>query len=961
MGSRIIVETSSAKKRQLDRQLTLLGQTVTQWVDEALDEVVQAPTSDQRCLLGLADQDVIAALEALDWEFRDSSTNYLTHDLHPYPAKFIPQIPQRLIAALSHPGEVIWDPFSGSGTTAVEALLAGREAIGTDANPLSAIIGAAKCATLDLEGRDYLLSIADQFESLADSTPSLEAELEHTRIDRAAIVPDIPNIEHWFTPSVIAELSLIRLRIDALTDPLLAVARVALSKLIVRVSNQDSETRYSSRKKNLVSGSVLRIFGANLRSTVKRCMAAGKFLRYRTAKFGTLNIGSSPTTTYPPSVTVAPGSIDFVITSPPYPNATDYHLYHRFRLFWLGYDPRALGRIEIGSHLRHQKEQSGIAEYVSEMTVAIGQIFAALRPGRYATMVVGDGIYTGTTYNTADMLAHAATLVGFDVVGTIQRKISTMRRSFIAAARRASTEEILILKRPETENELVLSPPPYKLWKFEHALRIEEVKALTTCRDAEISRAKSGALHLATQCADLRSLRLAAYNGSISNHTMSPVQTWSAILEANGHDRRSRNSKYATHGLHAYKGKYYPQLARCLINICSGPEASTVLDPFCGSGTTLLEAYLTGRRSYGVDLNPLAVLIAQAKLAALTINPVVYRASIHRFLASLANLRPLDPSIVFDAELLPEMTSWFPLPVLKKLASIRVEIEKMPDPRIRDFLLVVLSSLVRKVSNQEPKDLRIRRRLEPIEDAHVYELFAARLREQLSRVLHLVRAEGCAPAIMHDSMIVHGDCRNAETYSALGLRSVDCVVTSPPYSTALPYIDTDRLSLLLVHGLSKGDRNAIERSLLGNREVSLSKRKELDAQIDGEVFHGVSSETAIALIRRLRRVTKGGSGGFRVQNTPGLLLSYFCGMSRAISVIANVLREDGKAAFVIGDSMTFAGGKATTIPTTRCLVEMCDAAGLRLWKSFKVDVTTQDQLHVGNAIRKNAALIFTKS
>ena len=113
---------------------------------------------------------------------------------------------------------------------------------------------------------------------------------------------------------------------------------------------------------------------------------------------------------------VKPGSVDLIVTSPPYANANDYHLYHRFRLFWLGFDPRKLAKKEIGSHLRHQKEQSGIQEYLEEMEQCLGHMIRGLRPGRFAVMVVGDSLFSGKLSHTAGLLGERAKKVGFGLL-----------------------------------------------------------------------------------------------------------------------------------------------------------------------------------------------------------------------------------------------------------------------------------------------------------------------------------------------------------------------------------------------------------------------------------------------------------------------------------------------------------------------------------------------------------------
>ncbi|HJR49283.1 MAG TPA: DNA methyltransferase, partial [Nitrososphaeraceae archaeon] len=90
----------------------------------------------------------IKNLYTLDWELEDADTRYYTHGYHPYSAKYIPQIPYRLVSKFTKKNELVLDNFMGSGTTLVESKLLGRNAIGIDVNPLACLISKVKTTTI---------------------------------------------------------------------------------------------------------------------------------------------------------------------------------------------------------------------------------------------------------------------------------------------------------------------------------------------------------------------------------------------------------------------------------------------------------------------------------------------------------------------------------------------------------------------------------------------------------------------------------------------------------------------------------------------------------------------------------------------------------------------------------------------------------------------------------------------
>src|SRR6266567_3827210 len=203
----------------------------------ALEDVADAPT-------------VLKRLKNINWAFTADPTNYLSHDLHPYPAKFIPQIPRNVIARLSLRGELVYDPFGGSGTTALEAILLGRRALSTDAHPLAKIIGEAKTLTLTKEEEEEVAAFAERLLILSRYKEDLEAELSQARDDSRNFIPDIPNMSEWFHENAIEELGYLRWRIQTIPGrKVRTLAEVVFSRIILKASYQDGETRYARRRR----------------------------------------------------------------------------------------------------------------------------------------------------------------------------------------------------------------------------------------------------------------------------------------------------------------------------------------------------------------------------------------------------------------------------------------------------------------------------------------------------------------------------------------------------------------------------------------------------------------------------------------------------------------------------------------------------------------------------------------
>jgi DNA modification methylase len=953
-GTQILVETTKSQKQALASVLKENGETLTEWFTDNIAEATAdfsiepiLTPQDPSSLESLTDaKKVFSQLKQLDWAFADDDTTYLSHDIHPYPAKFIPQIPRNLIARLSLPGETVWDPFGGSGTTALESVLLGRQAISSDLNPLAEVIGKAKLLTPTKEDDDFLTSLVEELFIVSASKASVLQALNRFA-PLSQFTPDIPNCDQWFHPNAVAELSYLRARIKIFqSEKCQRLASVCLSKIILKSSFQDSETRYARCEKDFPHGKIIRLFASALESSLKKVRYLGTFLQFREARFLTADLRQGNV--------VKPGSVDLIVTSPPYANATDYHLYHRFRLFWLGFDPRELAKKEIGSHLRHQKEQSGIQEYLDEMEQCLSHMIQGLRPGRFAIMVVGDSLFAGKLSHSANLIGKRAEKVGFEVIGEIERELPEHRRSFISTARRLRSESLLVLRKPLEQINIKIFPPPYKLWPYEAEIRKAEISHLIGVRAQEEQNNILAAKINPLQIDKLRQLTFSHSFGAPSIHE---EPTWQAILE-NGDALKTsarKDPKYVTHGIHAYKGKFYPQLARSLFNLAGLSTGQKILDPFCGSGTVPLEAYLNGLEGMGFDMNPLAVKIAKAKTEIVLVDPYLRDRLLALFQQRVAGLKPSSDFSIFPKDSMKEMESWFPTKVIRKLAALLHAIRETPDVRIKDFLEVLLSNIVRDVSQQDPKDLRIRRRDKPIEDAPVFDLFLSHLADQRERLSKFASRSNKAPCKFRDAHIWQKDSRDLSSFNSVGIvkETLDAVVTSPPYATALPYIDTDRLSILLLCGVPSAERSQIEESLTGSREIRNGHRRELESTIERAMFSDVPSLTARALIAKVHRLNTNAEVGFRRKNMAALLLRYFSDMTKVFRNLDVSLKPGASAFFVIGDNVTTAGDKELVIKSAEVLTETAEDIGWVICERIPITVTTENRRHAKNSITEN--------
>ena len=164
---------------------------------------------------------------------------------------------------------------------------------------------------------------------------------------------------------------------------------------------------------------------------------------------------------------------------------------------------------------------------------------------------------------------------------------------------------------------------------------------------------------------------------------------------------QNQSSNIYTHSIHSYPAKmfvYIPRFFLSISDICS-PEGK-ILDPFCGSGTVLLESLihpLYKRNVYGVEINPLGRLISKVKTTPLPEGEL--REKIDYLLKSVQGLNSISEVYIPDSA---NLKFWFSEKAINRLGKLRYLIEGVEEDDYRDFFWLCFSSIIRKVSNADP-------------------------------------------------------------------------------------------------------------------------------------------------------------------------------------------------------------------------------------------------------------------
>lgn len=365
-----------------------------------------------------------------------------------------------------------------------------------------------------------------------------------------------------------------------------------------------------------------------------------------------------------------------------------------------------------------------------------------------------------------------------------------------------------------------------------------------------------------------------------------------------------KHTKYITHGYHRYPAKFIPQLAARLIKELTDPN-DFVVDPFMGSGTTLVESKVLGRPSVGVDINPVAYLISKAKVNA--INPhwidETYKLLINNI---YPNKIPLFDSQEGKASSVEPKNDridyWFKPQVKKSLSRIYSQIIKIENDDIKTFFLCGFSNILKNCSiwlQKSNKPTRDFKKLipDPLQIFNKHIRLMIKKNQQFWDQLH-------NNGKVETSAIPYlGDSRKVPVKN----NSISLVVTSPPYVTSYEYADLHQLTALWFNYTN--NISEFRKVFIG------SAHNDADKIIIGST---IGEKT----IDELKKQNTGKNKEVAI---------YFSDMRDSFIEMQRYLKKKGKACIVIGDTAF----KKVPVLNAEIFVDQMMNIGFNIYKIIK--------------------------
>jgi DNA modification methylase len=367
---------------------------------------------------------LLSRISKIDWDFAGNLSESPFSAIHFHPGRFASQVPATLIGLLSKPGETVLDPFSGSGTTLVEAQRLGRLSVGVDLNPVASLM--AKAKTLSRTAT----TISRVIRPLRNcATQQLSEQMN--AFTQTALEPALPasvQVAKWYTRRVAHDLGILwHLTTDLGTDTKI-LAQAAFSSILLDVCRETRHWGYvcdNTTPRGSHGGNVLGEFCRVLDRLERAYQIRDEELSARSADLGAIPESTVITGETAVALSEFPrASFDLVVTSPPYFGVCDYVKAQRLSMEWFSTPLEALRLKEIGARSKRHRERATI-EYAADLRAAFAAVHSCMKKGKFLAVIIGESARREGVLSQFEAILKE---IGFTLQRDINRNVSTQRR-----------------------------------------------------------------------------------------------------------------------------------------------------------------------------------------------------------------------------------------------------------------------------------------------------------------------------------------------------------------------------------------------------------------------------------------------------------------------------------------------------------------------------------------------------